>query len=273
MTKAETAVVSLATGPFEASLARLERSLDRVGFVGARKVWRPGEFPADCPSHAEVPFAFKPFCLAEAAASGFRRALWLDSTCVAIRSLDPLFARLETDGYLLFRNGGLCLGNWASDAALAAFGVDREVALRLPEVNAAAVGLDVTHPDGARFLSSWHAAARAGTPFRGVEEIGDIDEYWAVRSNRAERASKDARVHGHRHDQTVAGILAYQFGLQLTTTAFQEYRLRRGRIRPTTLVVNCRRAGRFDGTRIALGRLAGHLLAPRGFQPVRIGVR
>ena len=266
---AETAVISLATGLYEASLARLERSLDRVGFAGARKLWRPGQFPTGCPPHADVPFAFKPFCFGEAAASGLRRVLWLDSTCVAIRSLDVLFGRLETHGYVLFRNGRFRLGNWASDAALAAFAVDRETALRLPEVNGAAVGLDVTHPEGARFLSSWHAAARAGTAFRGVEETpGDADDYWAVRSNRTGRSSTDPRVRGHRHDQTVAGILAHQHGLELTAIGLQPYR---GRWRPilrSTLVVNCPRAGRFDGSRLALGRIAGYAAPRQGFQLV-----
>jgi hypothetical protein len=268
----ETAVISLATGKYEASLARLERSLDRVGFDGARALLDPGEFPTGCPPHRDVPFAFKPFCFAEAAAAGFRRVLWLDSTCVAVRSLDPIFARLKSDGYVLFRNSPFRLGNWASDAALAAFGVDREVALQLPEVNTAAIGLDVTHPDGARFLSGWLAAARAGTPFRGVESQGGDDDYWAVRTNRAGRASNDPRVQGHRHDQTVAGILAHQLDLELTATWFQAYRRRRGPILRTTLVVNCRRAARFDASRLVLGRIVGYAAPRRGFDLDAIGV-
>jgi hypothetical protein len=258
------AVVSLATPSFATSLARLERSLDRVGFRGARRLWRPGSWPAGAPTHEEVPFAFKPFCLAEAQEAGYRQVLWLDATCIAVRPLGAILDALEACGCALFRNGGRRLGEWASDEALAALGLDRELALRLPELNACVVGLDLDHPLGSAFLERWLAAARDGTAFRGTRRrLRSADEYQAVKWNLASRSSCDGRVRGHRHDQTVAGAIAHQLGLDLLDSGVQPWRRVRRPIRPDTIVVNGRRPARLDGLRLALWRGGGRVAALR----------
>lgn len=96
--------------------------------------------------------------------------LWLDARCLAIRELDPVFDEIAERGWILFRNEPYLLGEWASDLALELFGVTREEALRLPEVNAAALGLNLRNPVAVEFLDSWHAAARDGRSFRGILE-------------------------------------------------------------------------------------------------------
>ncbi len=212
-------VVTLATDhkQYPASLDRLEASLAKVGFEGELAAWRGGRLPEGCPEHADVPFAFKPYCLAEAARGGGGLLLWLDAACIAVRSLDPVFARIERDGYVLFRNRAYLVGEWASDAALETFGLSRDDAMSLPEVNAAVVGLNVDSDVGAGFLERWLAAAGAGLAFRGVPEpLVGADDYGAVKWNRDGRVSSDPRVRGHRHDQTVAGLLAAQLGMSLT---------------------------------------------------------
>jgi hypothetical protein len=258
------AIISLATGDgaHAASLARLERSLDRVGFAGQRLLWWPGTFPDGCPTQLEVPFAFKPFCFAEAGARGIGLALWLDASCVAIRWLDGIFEEIEARGYVLFRHGRRVLGEWAGDAALAAFGLDRETAMRIPEVNAAAVGLQLDDPLAAEFLNRWHDAAREGTAFRGVRDgIRSKDDYAAIKWNRGGRASSDPRVRGHRHDQTVAGILAHQLGLRLATSGLQPFRRARRPIAPATAILVRPSPGRLDATSLLLGRIAGRAAA------------
>ena len=118
-------IVSLATDRlfYPASLDRLGRSLRSLAFPGSFRSWPPGSFPVGCPSPLEVPFAFKPFCLAKARAQGAGAALWLDSSCVAVRSLDPIFTAIEAKGYVLFRNGSYRLGEWASDHTLSEHGL------------------------------------------------------------------------------------------------------------------------------------------------------
>jgi hypothetical protein len=167
------AVISLATErSYATSLARLERSLVAVGFAGERLLWRPGQFPAGCPSHYESPFAFKPYCFAEAQANGLRHVLWLDATCVVIRPLDPIFDQIGARGYVLYRHV-FRLGEWASDVTLAAYGLDRETALDLPEVNACVMGLYLENrlpPSSSPGGTPRHARARrsAAPPSRSA---------------------------------------------------------------------------------------------------------
>jgi hypothetical protein len=198
-------------------LDRLERSLEQVGFAGEFMCWRPGSFPVDCPAHMEVPFAFKPYCLAEARQYGGKLLLWLDSSCVAVRSLESIFDQIQRDGYILFRNGRHRVGEWASDVALGALGLSRDQAMEMPEVNAAVIGLNTTSPVADSFLERWHRAAQEGLAFRDVSDrLHDWNDYDDVKWNRGARVSSDPRVRGHRHDQTVAGVLAAQLGMGLS---------------------------------------------------------
>lgn len=235
-------VISLATGPrrFAAGLERLGIGLEQVGFDGAFEPWQDGRYPTGCPKHLDVPFAFKPYCFAEARAAGAGHVLWLDSTCLPVRPLDGLFDELGRDGYLLFANRSWGVGQWASDVALERLGVSREEAMRMPEVNAAALGLDLRSAVGNAFLDRWLEEARAGLAFRGVREpLERRRDYKDVKWNRGNRVSADGRARGHRHDQTVAGLLAFELGLRLRPTGLESVVDAR-RARPETIVVNLR---------------------------------
>ena len=213
-------VVSLATDDrdYSAGLDRLERSLERVGFSGGFMCWRPGSFPDDCPTHVDVPFAFKPYCLAEARRRGGELLLWIDANCVAVRPLEPIFDQIERDGYILFRQYERWrVGQWASDEALGVLGLSRDQAMEMPEVNAAVIGLNTSSHVSNSFLEKWLRAAQEGVAFRGVsEQVRTKGDFRDVKWNRGGRVSSDPRVRGHRHDQTVAGVLAAQLGMKLS---------------------------------------------------------
>ena len=49
------------------------------------------------------------------------------------------------------------------------------------------------------------------------DQLRDRKDYQAVKWNRGARVSSDPRVRGHRHDQTVAGVLAAQLGMRLSS--------------------------------------------------------
>jgi hypothetical protein len=268
--RAGRAVISLATagGRFPEALVRLGKSLDRVGFRGEFAPWTPGHFPPGCPAHADVPFAFKPFCLAAARERGLRVVLWMDSGCVAIRSLDPVFSAIADSGYALFRNPGR-VGEWCADATLAALGVERDQAMQWPELNAAAIGLDLEHPLAAEFIGRWHDAALQEVPFRGTSErLDSAEERRAVKWNTGNRVSADPRVRGHRHDQSVAGILAARLGMLPLPEGLEAYRTGETRIRRRTAIVVARDepgAGPLIGLReLDRARRAGALHAVRG---------
>lgn len=250
-------IISLATArsDYARGLARLKRSLGRVGYRGEVLLWPSGSFPSGCPGHLEVPFAFKPFCFAEAARRGAESVLWLDASAVAIRPLDPIFERLESRGYVIFANGSLILGEWASDVALEELGVSRDDAFEMREVRGNVLGLNLTDPTAAAFLRAWLEAAKAEVAFRGTREsLTSWDDFAAVKSNRSQRVSAHPRVRGHRHDQTVAGVLAHRLGMRLTTKGVEGYSRKRRRhklFRPSTMVViDRKRSGR--GAELAL---------------------
>jgi hypothetical protein len=233
--------VSLATDhkQYPAALSRLEASLRAAGFDGQLICWRGGNLPVGAPDHATVPFAFKPCGLAEARRRGCRILLWLDASCVVVRPIRPLLERIARTGYLLFANQDLRLGAWASDVALDAFGLDRDRAMDIPEINAAVIGIDAGDRVGGEFLDRWLAAAEAGVAFRGVvEPLRGSDDYRDVKWNRGGRVSADPRVRGHRHDQTVAGILAHQLGMELATAGVQPYTRRRLIHRETRIIID-----------------------------------
>ena len=159
---------------------------------------------------------------------------------MAIRTLDPIFTAIEANGYVLFRNDSYRLGEWASDHTLSEYGLSRDRALALPEVNAAAIGLHFGSRIAVEFLESWHEAARGEIAFRGVPwPLQSWDDYEDVKWNHAGCVSADPRVHGHRHDQTVAGILADRLHMELTLHGLEDYLvLDPGRdLRPTTAIV------------------------------------
>lgn len=180
-------VVSVATGDrrFPEALARLRESLARHAPGVPLLAWEHGELPPGSPAHDNVPFAFKPFALAEARCRGLETLLWMDAACVAVRPLAPLFDRIENTGHLLFRNGRWRVGEWAAPHALDALGVSRAESMEMPELNAAALGLRADQP----FLDRWLEEARRGTAFRGHKSE-------------------------HRHDQSVAGVLAARLGMR-----------------------------------------------------------
>lgn len=242
------AVVCLATHSYGKHLIRLERSLDRVGFRGARVLWRPGEWPAGCPRHERVPWSFKPFCLAEARKRGHSAALWLDANTIVLRPLDSVFEQIERVGYVLFRNGNYRVGEWASDDALEVLGLTREEALALPEVNAAVVGMHFSQRVARLFLESWLAEAHRGIAFRGTAGAWDPAVFQALKWNVDGRASPDPRVRGHRSDQTVAGILADRLGMRLLTGGLEAPN-RASDISPEAVIVKWRRPERLVGLR------------------------
>jgi HNH endonuclease len=90
--------------------------------------------------------------------------------------------------------------------------------MEMPEVNAAVIGLNTSSPVSNLFLERWRRAAQEGLAFRGVsDQLRDRKDYQAVKWNRGARVSSDPRVRGHRHDQTVAGVLAAQLGMRLSS--------------------------------------------------------
>lgn len=172
----------------------MSKTLDQVGYSGGRLFYL--DYPPKSPTHAMASHAFKIYALLQAIEKGYESILWIDASCWAIRPLDAIFERIEKDGYLIIDNAEWTTGQWCSDDALKAMDLDREEAMRMPHCSSACLGLSTKSETAMEFLRQWRHYAEDGITFSGRS------------------GSKDPRVLGHRHDQTVASVIAIKLGMR-----------------------------------------------------------
>jgi len=177
---------------------RLIRSLIANDFDGDIMAFG-NEAEVDAPLHKDNRYAFKPYAFSEAKRQGQTKLLWLDAAIIVIKPLNWVFEQIEKDGCFFIDNGQK-LGEWSSDDSLKAFGITREKALTMPEITACVLGLDLSSELGSKFLEDWQSAADAGL-------------FHADWFNDQMQVSFDDRVKGHRHDQTLATLIADKLGM------------------------------------------------------------
>jgi len=150
--------------------------------------------------HSEVPYAFKPEIMVEAAKAG-ENILWCDASVFATgaRSLDPIFEHIESKGYFL-PDSGWKNDKWCNDRSLAHFGFSRDKASLQPHVMGAIYGFRADHPSGKLLLAEHH---RRRDLFRGSHD------------NHNQSESKDPRCLGHRHDQSILSLIAHFYGFEV----------------------------------------------------------
>ncbi len=161
-----------------------------------------------CPSHSAAPYAFKPYALREALRRGYDLVLWADASVWAIRPIQPIFDHIEKHGHLFFYNGWC--DTWTSDACMNAFGILRAQLKITPHLMGICMGWDMRTPKCQVFLQRWFDKANDGVSFPGS---------W---TNHRHEVSFDEGVKGHRHDQAVASILAWQLDMP-TIIAHEHY--------------------------------------------------
>jgi hypothetical protein len=239
-------VISLGIGKktFKDSLVRLEESLRRVRFEGDYICWSD-QLPEGSPEHFDVPFGFKPYCFFAARKLGYEEILWMDSVCIALRSLDPVFHLIQNNGYALFNNNyGQWMGQWCSDEALVANGLTREEALRIPEMPCSVIGLDMRSPLAIQFLEEWHRVMADGITARGTKDpVQSWEEYQDIFWNRNQRISTDPRVKGHRCDQPAAGIVAHRLGMTPYADALRDIHYKETAVNRHTSILHHREFG------------------------------
>lgn len=184
---------------YPAGQDRLAESLLEQGEGAARLLWRD-HWPPGCPPHDLVPYAFKVYALLAARDAGADQALWIDSSCWAIRPLDVVWAQLDDLGHYLEVDGHP-VGEWISDDALAELGVTRDEVWTLPLPEGKLMGFDFRHPDVRAFLD---------------ELVSHLDAFRGPWTNDHGQASTDPRCRGHRHDIAVTGVLAPRHSFLMT---------------------------------------------------------
>jgi hypothetical protein len=164
--------------------------------------------PPGSPSHRDVPYAFKAHAIKQALDRGADLILWADSSILPIRSLEPLWQRIEAEGYWISRNGWKN-SEWTADSAYPLLGVTREENDQIPHVVATSFGLNLRHETGRRMFERYLELANNGA-FRGPWTNGPQ----SVDGRRGPCGPASTR--GHRHDQTALSVIAWREGCVLT---------------------------------------------------------
>lgn len=178
-------------------VARLKHSceqfgIDCVGFT---------DYPIGCPTHAELPYAFKVHCM-EYAFRNYDRVLWLDSSAWLQHDPTPIFDHIEKHGYFILHNHGQFNGWWCNDSQLDAFGYSRDEAMTQPHAVGGMVGFD-------KISTSWL-----------FDEWADnIHLFKGKWDNNLHTESHDERCRGSRHDQSVLSLLVAKHNLDLQNQA------------------------------------------------------
>lgn len=192
------AIVSVATGDrHRANMERLRKQVehDNVCIFFDR-------LPPGSPTHEEQPYAFKLFALRQAVRHGAKSVLWMDSSIVVLRPLEPLWNLLEQQGYWFSKNYDYNQGQFCNDEALAIMGVTREEAFSIPQVVGGCFGLSIESHYGREFGYRWDSLLQKGA-FRG--DRGDLS------------GSGDmTKFVGHRNDQSCASHVCHKLGMKLT---------------------------------------------------------
>ncbi len=210
------AVVSVATKHYIPGLRRLERWL-KDNDPETRFVYWENELPPGAISHYEKPFAFKAHALWAAVEQGAELILWADACILPIRSMEPLWEKIERDGYWICNNGWLN-SDWTADSAYPDLfpGVDIDAARiineKIKHVVAGTFGLDVRSYKGAAALSEYLRLAQTDA-FCGPTWNSNHPE---SRKMPNARPCGDETVRGHRHDQSALSCIAWRLGMELS---------------------------------------------------------
>lgn len=153
-------------------------------------------------------YAAKPWALKHAMETA-DVALLLDASVYPIRHIEPLLDFIKGHGYYL-APAGFSIGEWTNDAMLAAFGLDRDHALKIPDVASGIVGLAVTDTNY-EVIRRWCYSTdypSFAAPHSNVHAANKKHHYRNVG-----HVSYDPRCSGHRQDQSALSIIAHQMGL------------------------------------------------------------
>lgn len=184
-------------GWYPQGLARLKESCDKFGVDCM--TWT--DYPFGCPTHVELPYAFKVACM-EYAFKQYDQVLWVDSSGWLLHDPTPIFDHIDKHGYFILNNHGQFNGWWCNDKQLEAFGYTRDEAMTQPHCVGGLIGFN-------KISAGWIFEEWA-------DNVGLFKGEW---NNTLHTESHDERCRGSRHDQSVMSLMVAKHGLDLQNQA------------------------------------------------------
>ena len=161
MTGIKPVIISCGVGGwYAAGIDRMERSLIHHGYAGDFLLYR-NEYPPNCPTHEENPYAFKIYAFKEAFNRGYKTVMWLDCSFWCIKHPMTLFDIVIENGIFAFRSGYNC-ANTCPDNLLDDVGIGRDLAETIPETATGIVGLHIDNPDAKKVFEYWEDFCNRG---------------------------------------------------------------------------------------------------------------
>lgn len=148
---------------------------------------------------------------------GYRFVLWMDVSFMPVAHLEPLWDRIEGQGWFAPKQGDARLGTWASDAALDGYGISRDVASEIPMCFSGLVGIDTQSAMGRKVVLQWRALADT---FAGAHYNRPGEEIKPMGNKTTGHCSNDPRVEGHRHDEAALSFALWSLGLKPAVSTF-----------------------------------------------------
>ena len=198
----KTCIVNFAKGQwYPKGQARLVKSLDKYQFPGDVLTYTD-ESQIGCPSHQEAPYVFKPAIIKNAIDMGYDIIIWADCSVWAIQNFNPFIKYMQNNSHY-WPKTGFSVHTWSSDKSLEYFNISRDEAKKISMLYALFMCFNMTYKCTQQFIEEWYEASKMGI-FTGS---------WI---NDKHQVSLDSTVKGHRHDQTVASIIANKLDMNFT---------------------------------------------------------
>lgn len=180
-------------------LIRLRQSFLDKGYDGDFAFYH-SEKSLGCPTHKDIPYAFKAWAMKKGVDEGYDILIWADSSMQLVAPFERVLQKILDEGHILPLNGWTS-GEWCADTALEPLGITREESFTIPHIMACLMAFDCRLERNREFLRQYYERASDGITFKGA---------W---KNTNQEVSKNPRVLGHRHDQTAASVIGYKLGM------------------------------------------------------------
>jgi hypothetical protein len=172
--------------------------------------------PPDCEEHNPLTgsmYMFKIAAICQATLRGYDTIMWLDATNCPVAPIEELWLRIERVGWYAPRQPKSMLGQWASDAFLAAVDMPRDVAMETPMCLSGCVGISIDQIKGAspiltRWLEQQSRGLWNGPHYNRPGELRPLGDKWQG------WCSDDPRCEGHRHDEASLSHVLCTLGLK-----------------------------------------------------------